>query len=465
MIRILFATLVIAATSVAATNYPEPKATFEASKFTTWNKKRVGKSKLAEIEVTFTSYENPSEQDSIKMKRLDLVGDSRERGYAHGFLLARDIVVFTGPQMDQFFMDEVLQLDISSFPEPLQKILRVIQVKGAIVAPEVFRQALGWVWEKEVSYVPQYLIDEIDGMAAGICDGLRGQEECDVSAWSLKLKQINMLPELIRMACTAYGAWGKATPANQLIQLRALDFGSGPWASNTLVAVHRDPSKNNAFVSVSFPGFVGAITGISQRGIGISEKVWMTYDKRELQPGSYNGESDVFILRDILELTSTKAEAEVYLQNAKRTWGIWIGIGDYTTNTFDLVGYKQDSVVAYTDITAPSMTGQPYLESIAYVDKHPQPSHDGPTGTLPTALTDFYGNITCESSKTIALYHQTGDVHIATYDYSQGLMYLAIGRTNAKGQYGPSDGTNFDVWKAYNRPYVKFSLNDLWGGH
>ena len=42
----------------------------------------------------------------------------------------------------------------------------------------------------------------------------------------------------------------------------------------------------------------------------------MTYDKRSLQPGSYNGEADVFVLRDILEKTSTRAEAAEYLSKA-----------------------------------------------------------------------------------------------------------------------------------------------------
>ena len=67
--------------------------------------------------------------------------------------------------------------------------------------------------------------------------------------------------------------------------------------------------------------------------------------------------------------------------------------------------------------------GQPYLESIAYVDKHPQPSGEGPKGSLPTALADFYGNITSETSKIIVQNHQTGDVHITTYDYSAKVMY------------------------------------------
>ena len=50
------------------------------------------------------------------------------------------------------------------------------------------------------------------------------------------------------------------------------------------------------------------------------------------------------------------------------------------------------------------MNGMPYLESIAYVDKHPQPSHDGPNGTLPTALQSFYGQISLDTTKQIVQY-------------------------------------------------------------
>lgn len=305
------------------------------------------------------------------------------------------------------------------------------------------------------------------GMANGICSALNHfNSSCDSKIWLEKIQQLNMLPELIRMACTAYGAWGNSTSdGDSLIQVRALDFGSGPFPNYTVVAVHRDNPDNAdaAFVSVSFPGFVGAITGVSKSGIGISEKVWMDYSSVEgLQPGSYDGEADVFVLRDILEYSQTKAEAEKYLENANRTWGMWVGIGDYATMTFDLVGYQQSSSVAYNDVTMPSMTGQPYIPNVAYVDKHPQPSHDSPNGTLPTALMDFYGNISLETSKTITKYHQTGDVHIASYDFKAKQMYLAIGRINDDGDFG--DEGDSDMWKAYNRPYLSFSLNDLWTG-
>lgn len=285
---------------------------------------------------------------------------------------------FQGPQLNKYFMQMVLDIDISGFPEPLQAILRVIQVKGAIAAPKAFREAMAWVWETEKPFSPDYIKAEITGMGVGMCDALRSPG-CNSTEWSQTIAELNMLPELIRMACTAYGAWGKATASgNGLIQLRALDFGGGPFANYTVAAVYRDAQQtddSNAFVSITFPGFAGVITGVSQRGIGVSEKVWMTYDTPDLQPGSYQGEADVFVLRDILQLAKNRADAEAMVQAANRTWAIFIGVGDYDTNVLDIIGYKQDSATVYTDVTMPSVTGQPYLESVCYVDKHPQVRH------------------------------------------------------------------------------------------
>jgi hypothetical protein len=200
---------------------------------------------------------------------------------------------------------------------------------------------------------------------------------------------------------------------------------------------------------------------MSDKGIAISEKVWMINnpnpDDDGLQPGSYDGEADCFVLRDILQHAKNRKEAEDYLQSVKRTWGIWMGVGDYESQQFDLVGYQMESAIAYNDVTMPSMTGQPYMENICYVDKHPQPSWDNPNGTLPTALAAFYGSIDTESMKQILAYHETGDVHIALYDFVTKNMLIAIGKTNAAGEYG-SDNTE---WSAFNRPYVNFNLQDL----
>ena len=43
------------------------------------------------------------------------------------------------------------------------------------------------------------------------------------------------------------------------------------------------------------------------------------------------------------------------------------------------------------------------------------------------------------------------------------IRYVSIGRINKAGEYGP-EGGDTNSWKAYNRPYLKFSLPDLWAG-
>lgn len=364
-----------------------------------------------------------------------------------------------GPQLDKFYVMEVMSLDLSGLPDNLQKILKALQLKGAAHAPEIFKTAMAWVWDSEKDYVPSYIIDEISGIANGMCAA--SASGCNVTQWTEELQNLNMLPELIRMACTAYGAWGSATPEGGLLQLRALDFGTGPFVNYTILSVHRQTENGNAFVSVSFPGMVGVITGVSQSGVGISEKVWMTYDTPDLLPGSYVGEADVFVLRDLLQNAKTKEEAVAYVNSVKRTWAIWIGVGDYASQKLDLIGYQQASVGVYDDTNIASMNGASYIENIAFVDKHPQPSH---STDLAQALNDFHGNVTSETSKIITKFHQTGDVHIASYDFYHKTMYVAIGKSNENGEYGPVGG-DMDSWKAYNRPFLKFNLEDLWAGN
>ena len=256
----------------------------------------------------------------------------------------------------------------------------------------------------------------------------------------------------------AFGAWGSATPDGNLIQLRALDFGGGPFANYTVLQVHRPEAPAQAFASLSFPGFVGVITGVSERGIGISEKVWMTYDKRLIQPGSYDGLADVLVIRSILENSVDRASAEQYLSSVNRTWSIWLGIGDYASQKFDLVGYKQSSTAVYSDETIGSETGQPYIPDVCYVDKHPQPSH---ATDLPAYLESYHGSVTFAAVQDIVQKHETGDLHYAAYDFAKREMIVAIGKVDEDGNYG-EDG---EVWQAHNRPAILFSLDDLWSGN
>ena len=89
------------------------------------------------------------------MYRLDIVGNQFERGYAHGALMAKEIVYFTEVGLAKYYMAAVMDLDFSQYPEEIQKILRIIQVKGAAAAPEAVNKAMAWVYQSEKQYMPR----------------------------------------------------------------------------------------------------------------------------------------------------------------------------------------------------------------------------------------------------------------------------------------------------------------------
>lgn len=181
----------------------------------------------------------------------------------------------------------------------------------------------------------------------------------------------------------------------------------------------------------------------------------MPYDTPDIQPGSYDGLADVLVIREILENAEDREAAESYLQSVARTWTIWLGVGDYASQRFDLVGYKQKDVTVYSDETIGQETGQPLLKDICYVDKHPQPS----TATdLPELLQSYAGNVTFGAVQDIVQQHGTGDVHWASYDFLKKKMVVAVGRVDENGKY------QHDSWKAYGRPALLFDLEDLWAG-
>ena len=132
------------------------------------------------------------------------------------------------------------------------------------------------------------------GMAQGTCEiASKAGAPCDEAALRKQIEQLNVLPDLIRMQCSMAGAWGNAT-AGSLVQLRTLDFGGGPFANHSLLVVHHPTSAggNDApspFASLSFPAFVGIVTGLSPH-VALSEKVNDLHGGGS-PPGAYDGKA------------------------------------------------------------------------------------------------------------------------------------------------------------------------------
>ena len=73
---------------------------------------------------------------------------------------------------------------------------------------------------------------------------------------------------------------------------------------------------------------------------------------------------------------------------------------------------------------------------------------------LASKLQEYYGNISSSISiSNIVAQTQTGDLHIAIYDYHKDSVYISF--------HARSDQTEISKPNAYDRPYVKFTLSDL----
>ena len=201
--------------------------------------------------------------------------------------LLDEIVQFMDHSLPDFLVQEVKDLDLSNLPEWLQKL---IKDSAPSVVPAAVRIALEYIYSLQEPFLLRSSIEpvaEMDGIATGVCST---RSECDIGKMISTIRASNLFPDLVRMQCSMLGAWGKANAPGSpnLIQLRSLDFGAGPFPNASTIIVQH-PTNGNPFVSLSFPGFTGVVTGVSSK-ISLSEKVWMVSGA----PGSLPPNSPVF---------------------------------------------------------------------------------------------------------------------------------------------------------------------------
>jgi hypothetical protein len=169
----------------------------------------------------------------------------------------------------------------------------------------------------------------------------------------------------------------------ELVQLRALDWATnGPFQEFPAVLVYH-PSTNgtNSFALLSFVGFVGALSGVSNAPVGICEKVWLTYNGTSSREGNiflswtgedgrwrsgkclphglpdliivsclpsyyFSGHPWHFVLRDILMWDKSVDDAINRVNQVARTCSIFIGVGD-PEHKFRVMEYSYEVIFSF----------------------------------------------------------------------------------------------------------------------
>lgn len=355
-----------------------------------------------------------------------IYGTAYEMGFAHGELFRSDILQFYAEFQD--YVDQMIAPYVKDLPQDVQE---VIEKYGSMAALE-FTAAL------TKPYTPQRFVDEMKGLA----DAINMSYD--------EVVRVQMFPELIKASCSMIGAWGSAlaNPANQLLQLRALDFGiDGPFVKHPAIIVYH-PTEGHSFVSVTWTGFIGSVTAFSGM-MGVSEKVWIHYNLT----ASRAGIPFHFLLRDIGQFDTCLDDTINRLNNAKRTCSIFAGFGANHSKEFRVAFYGHEEVLVYDDFNYPSYAAHPKLQGLVYVDKHTQPSDDPCMGGL---MQRYHGSFTPELIiRSVVGPMGSGDMHAAVYDFNNQVVYVSIAGSP------PGQPSSTTIVPAYARPWFRFDAAAL----
>jgi len=105
------------------------------------------------------------------------------------------------------------------------------------------------------------------------------------------------------VGCTALGSWQFDSIHQQMIIGRNFDFYFGDDFAKNKVILISNPTKGYKSISVSWPSFIGVVSGINEKGLGIT----LNSDISEIP--THSGTPVSIIARDILQYASTIQEA------------------------------------------------------------------------------------------------------------------------------------------------------------
>ena len=278
-----------------------------------------------------------------------------------------------------------------------------------------------------------------------------------------KIERIHILGELWRVSCTIIGVWDEAISKKQgLLQLRALDWDlDAPYRKYPQITVIHRPD-GISFMNVGFSGFVGLITGVNDKQIGISEMGPWYVDHDVFVGENPDGLPFTWMMREVLEDYDNGADIVDYMKNINRTVSLLFGIGDGKKSDFDHfkgVSYSSDRIEFYSDEN---------MEATLQVNETEPMRHDRikdavyysrdwfcPTfnGQVMDRINANWGNITAEILiRDITARTNTGDMHSAVYDFNDDAVYLSFAK-KTDDLRGPIE--------AYKRGYTKIDLSLL----
>jgi hypothetical protein len=373
--------------------------------------------------------------DEMNLPVVHVYGTPYEQGCGHGHALSGWI---------NTFITEAWKYSVDNVQEAI--LPYVNKWAAHAIATKGLEAALDMEYEITVNYTSPDFYEEMHGVAD--CSGV----DYDT------LRRLHQIPGITKGACSMFGSWGDAVAeSGHLIQLRALDWDmEGPWRNyNALIVYHpSDPKQGHRWLNVAFPGWVGALTGMSEKQMAISE-IGVTYPDSTWGPPEGTvpipGVPFIDLLRNILKVDNTIDDAISRMQNAKRAEDLILGVGDGKAGYFRGIQYGPYAFdVMDPSNQRPVASWHPQIDDTVYWGMDWEcPSFNEALGTL---LQNNFGEVSGPNTVTNIMGQLTsGSNHIAVYDLtSQEIWVSFCAPFNATGPLN-----------AFDRQFVNFKADTL----
>jgi uncharacterized protein (DUF1810 family) len=134
-----------------------------------------------------------------------------------------------------------------------------------------------------------------------------------------EVRLANFFPELFH--CSGFALFGRATQDGRMYHGRVLDYLRGLGLEQNAVVMVIQPDLGNAWVNVSYAGFVGSITAMNEKKVAIGEMGGRG-------EGNWDGKPMAQLVREVMEKASTLDEAVEIMRKGPRTCEYYFVISD-----------------------------------------------------------------------------------------------------------------------------------------
>lgn len=174
------------------------------------------------------------------LRVLRVWGTPEERGYAHGYLLAEDI---------QKIMNQEFAARFAGRPAILQQARAALP--RLIEYPDEIAAELEALWRGLLARNPDRRMPDLT----------RDFDKTD-------LLIANALDVFGLMGCSSFTVWGKQAAGGGVLTARNFDWPlTGEHMLDHTLLIVQMPKGKTASASVSWPGYIGSVTGISRDGV------------------------------------------------------------------------------------------------------------------------------------------------------------------------------------------------------